>query len=110
MKNIISTSCAALLAIASAAPSFAEIRTAPGEWRPDSAAALEQLYDCDPNKWTRAISDATGETLYSNNWTCKPGRASARGGDRCPDYPEKAIIKYGQINKKCYYPPFYPPF
>ena len=93
MKNIISTSCAALLAIASAAPSFAETRTAPGEWRPDNAAALEQQYDCDPNEWTRSISDATGETLYSNNWTCQPGRASARGRDCF--YPTKAVIKYG---------------
>ncbi|MEJ6479213.1 MAG: hypothetical protein QNL92_11105 [Octadecabacter sp.] len=85
MKNLIATSCAALLVIASAAPSFAETRTAPGEWRPDNAAALEQQYDCDPNEWTRAISDATGETLYSNNWTCQPGRVSEQGnhGEQC---------------------------
>jgi hypothetical protein len=42
MKNLFTTSCAALLVVASAAPSFAETRTAPGEWRPDNAAALEQ--------------------------------------------------------------------
>jgi hypothetical protein len=53
-----------------------------GPWRPANAAALQSLFSCDPNEWTRKISEATGETLYSNNWTCQPGRASARGGNR----------------------------
>ena len=108
MKNIISLSCAALLAIASAAPSFAETRSAPGEWRPENAAALETEYSCDPDAWVRAVS-ATGETLYANNWTCQSGRASARGGrDRCMEnyaVPNKAIIKYAvqpKGNLKCY--------
>ena len=83
MKNFISTSCAALLAIASATPSFAETRSAPGEWRPDNAAALQDLYSCDPDSWVRVVSEETGETLYANNWTCEPGRASEPGRERC---------------------------
>ena len=99
MKNIISISCAAVLAIASAAPSFAETRSAPGEWRPGNAAMMQDVYSCDPDSWVLVVSDETGETLFVNNWTCKPGRASERGRDRCREkYHEsgKAIIKLTQ--------------
>ncbi len=45
----------------------------------DNAEVLQNRYGCDPDEWTRAISDITGETLYANNWTCQPGRATPRG-------------------------------
>ena len=100
MKNFISTSCAALLAIASATPSFAETRSAPGEWRPDNAAALQDLYSCDPDSWVRVVSEETGETLYANNWTCKPGRASERGSKRCTYVKTTAIPKFADLDVK----------
>ena len=79
MKTLVTAACVATLTFSTTFAAFAEIRTEPGEWRPDNAEVLQDRYGCDPDEWTRAISETTGETLYSNNWTCKPGRVTPRG-------------------------------
>ncbi|WP_377505864.1 hypothetical protein [Octadecabacter sp. R77987] len=88
MNIKVTTALASVLAVATALPVLAETRTAPGEWQPENAAVLEKLYGCDPNEWVRVTSEASGETLYLNNWTCQPGRSTDRGGNTFSEVTE----------------------
>ena len=93
MKTFVTAACAAGLTLATTFAAFAEIRSEPGEWRPDNADVLQERYGCDPDEWTRAISETTGETLYANNWTCKPGRVTPRGTTASPCEVGRAPLK-----------------
>lgn len=84
MKTFVTAACAATLTLTTTFAAFAETRTEPGEWRPDNADVLQDRYGCDPDEWTRAVSETTGETLYANNWTCNPGRVTPRGSTNSP--------------------------
>ncbi|WP_377505861.1 hypothetical protein [Octadecabacter sp. R77987] len=102
MKTFVTAACAATLALTTTFAAFAETRTEPGEWRPDNADILENRYGCDPDEWTRAVSDIDGETLYTNNWTCDPGRATPRGSRPCINIKFLGI-ESTKATAKCFY-------